>query len=78
MNRLRSFPCQGTQVSENPIVHLMEQVHVLGQEAVTLQETVRDFDDTVSSLEALRCTDLQMQGVMLGLEGKRTADGCKI
>ena len=65
-------------MSEKPIVHLMEQVHVLGQEAVTLQETVRDFDDTVSSLEALRCTDLKMQAVLLGLEENRTADGCKI
>ena len=28
-----------------------------------------DLLDTVSSLEALRCTDLQMHGVVLGLEG---------
>ena len=48
------------------------------QEAVTLQEKVRDFHDTVNSLQALRCTDLQVQGVLLGLEKKRTADGCKI
>ena len=31
------------RVSENPIVHLMEQVHTVKQEAVKLQETVRDF-----------------------------------
>ena len=30
-----------------------------------------DVPDTVSSLEALRCTDLQMHGVLLGLEEKK-------
>ena len=54
-----------------------EQVHLLRQ-AVKLQETVRNFHDTVSSLEPLRCTDLKMQGVLLGLEKKRTADGCNV
>ena len=29
-----------------------------------------DLLDTVNSLEALRCTDLEMQGVLLGLERK--------
>ena len=45
------------------------------------RETARnsaDSPDTVSSLEALRCTDLQMHGVLLGLEEKGTADKCKI
>ena len=37
-----------------------------------------DLLHTVSSLEALRCTDLQMHGVLLGLEEKGTAEGCKI
>ena len=36
-----------------------------------------DLLDTVSSLEALRCTDLQMQGELLGLEEMGTADKCK-
>ena len=77
VNRIFHVKALETQavVSENKVDTVLEQVHALTQEAGTQQEAARNQQDAVSSLETLRCTDLQrMQDVLLALTDKGAAD----
>ena len=74
MNKLRCFPCQGIQCERT---RSLDGANACVRASRDAARSSADLLDTVSSLEALRCTDLQMHGVFLGLEEMGTADGCK-